>query len=317
MGLSKYSTAHRYVDMWALPGAHPCNIEILQKLKSADSQHFTKNMDIVGTVSGQKTKQDDWQKTHLIGVRTDVWKPSKKELAGSLKVVHQRRKQELKKEIKRSGRLDPKQTDRLQKKLDEDQVMQMEANEIENRRLVLKLFKTTTSRVRWCGTIEEVTTTEVHNSLGSKRPLITMVVMLPNVQLVTYVQQNHRTARIPKVFTFCFYDERRMWHVTLSQRWVSWGPDYDVLADGQSIGLLDSKLMSLGSDSYLDLEPHPLTNDTAFLDLLTLFASSIGYHRAMRRSIKRRVKAVKAGQSHRHLIEDEELRLRHNGRAAA
>jgi hypothetical protein len=37
----------------------------------------------------------------------------------------------------------------------------------------------------------------------------------------------------------------------------------------------------------------------------------------MRRSIKRRVKAAAAGESYRHIIEDEELRLRHNGRSAA
>ncbi len=65
------------------------------------------------------------------------------------------------------------------------------------------------------------------------------------------------------------------------------------------------------------LDEHPLAGNTHFVDLLTLFTSSVGYHRAMRRSVKRRVKAALAGQSHRNIIEDEELRLRHNGRSAA
>ena len=317
MATQSQSTSHRYVDMWALPGAHPCNVELLQKLKSADTPHFTKNMDVVGTISEQETKKHKWGKTHMIGVRTDVWRPNSQEMARSLRVVQRRRKQELKKEVKKRGRLNSTQSERLQKEVDEDHVMQMQATDIESRRLVLKLFKTTTKRVRWCGTIEEVTTTEVHNTMGSRRSLLTMVVMLPNVELVTYVQQNHRTARPPKVFTFCYYDDRRMWNLTLQQRWVSWGPDYDILADGKKIGLLDSKLMALGSDSYLDMEPHTLTDDSSFLDLMTLFASSLGYHRAMRKSIKRRIRAIESGNAHCHVIEDEELRLRNNGRAAA
>ncbi len=51
--------------------------------------------------------------------------------------------------------------------------------------------------------------------------------------------------------------------------------------------------------------------------LLTLFAASVGYHKAMRNSVQQRVKDNLSGHGHRHLIEDEELRLRHNGRKAA
>jgi hypothetical protein len=51
--------------------------------------------------------------------------------------------------------------------------------------------------------------------------------------------------------------------------------------------------------------------------MMTLFAASVGYHKAMRRSVRRRVKAALSGNSHHHVIEDEELRLRHNGRSAA
>ena len=41
----------RFVDMWALPGMHPSNVELLQKLKTADTNHFTTHMDCVGTVN--------------------------------------------------------------------------------------------------------------------------------------------------------------------------------------------------------------------------------------------------------------------------
>lgn len=307
----------RYVDMWALPGMHPSNVEFLQKLKTADTNHFTTHMDVVGTVSEQDSETDDWEKTHLIGVRTDVWKPDSDEMADALDSLQESRKRELKQDIKKNGRLNKKQQSLLDEKLADDDIMKMQSEDIEKRRLVLKLFKTTGTRVRWCGTIEQVTTTEIHTSIGSKRSLLTMVVMLPRIDMVTYVQQNHRTFRIPSVFTFGYYDDGRMWNLTLKRRWISIGADFDVEADGDSIGVLDGRLFSFGSDSYIDLAPHPLATSTQFVDLLTLFTATTGYHRAMRRSVKKRVDAALSGNSHRHLIEDEELRLRHNGRAAA
>ena len=66
---------HRYLDMWSLPGVHPTNVEILQQLKTADSNHFTKEMDVVGTISECHSDSGKWQKTHLVGVRTDIWRP--------------------------------------------------------------------------------------------------------------------------------------------------------------------------------------------------------------------------------------------------
>ena len=219
--------------------------------------------------------------------------------------------------VKRSGTLSARQSESLQNQIDEDSIMQMESGDIERRRLVLKLFKTSTSRTRWCGTIEEITTSAIHNSMGSRRHLISLVVILPAVKIVTRIQQNHRTFRWPSVFSFGYYDGRRMWHVTLEQRWVSFGPDFDVLVDGQEIGLLDSKVISFGSDSYVALDSHPLADNTGFIDVMTLFGASVGYHRCHSKSIKSRVEAVECGDSHRHIIDDEELQMRYNGRAAA
>ncbi len=218
----------RYVDMWALPGVHPTNIEILQQLKTADTHHFTKNMDVVGTVSEQDRESQRWKKTHLLGVRTDIWRPDKKEMTDSLNSLKEKRRLELKKQIKRGGRLDSKQAAQLDEQLEQDLLMQTETGEIEKRRLVLKLFKTTGTRVRWCGTIEEVTTSEVHNSIGSNRTLLTTAVMLPRSEFVTSIQENHRTFRFPSIFTFCFYDDHRMWHLSLKQRWFSLGVDFEV-----------------------------------------------------------------------------------------
>ena len=308
---------HRFVDMWALPGLHPSNIDLLQKLKTADSQHFNTHMDIVGTVSEQDRESGKWEKTHLVGLRNDVWRRQEGVLSQTLDRVKKKRKLSLRRLIKRSGRLNDKQSIKLQQSLAEDDVMNLQWQDLERRRLVLKLFKTNASRVRWCGTIEEVTTTEIHTSMGCKRSLISFVVILPQHEYVTDIQQNHRTFRIPSLFTGGYVDEGRVWHLMLKRRWFSFGADFQIQADGKRIGIVDGKLISFGSDAYIKIDDHPLAQDTHFVNMLTLFTATIGYHDTIRQSIKRRVNAVMAGQSFRHVIEDEELRMRQNGRAAA
>lgn len=305
----------RVVDMWAVPGMHSTNVEFLQRLRTADSQHFTKNMDAVGTVS-EKNAEGKKEKTHLIGLRTDIWKPDSEDVAETLEHLKERRQDDLRREIKRSGRLNAKQKIKLQAQVETDKVMQMCCEDIEHRRLVMKLFKTSTDRTNWVGTLEQLTTNEVYNSMGSNRSLITMAVMLPRYEYVTYIQQNHRTMRIPSIYSFGFYDEGRMWHVLLRRKWISVGADYDIIADCETIGSINGLLFALGSDSRVNLCAHSLGRSAAFLNLITLFASSVGYHSAMRRSIAKRVKSCKAGNWHEHVIDADELRLRKNGRAA-
>jgi hypothetical protein len=315
-GEQRENTCYRYVDMWALPGIHPANIRLLQLLKSADSQHFTKGMEVIGTLSEQSLERD-WVQTHLLGLRSDAWKPGPAEIAQTHRAIKKQRRQWHRQQLRANGQLTGPQAAKLQESLAGDEVWNLEPGDIECRRLILKLFKTTGQTTRWCGTIEEVTSSEIHNSIGSRRNLITLLVILPQTQYVTTIQENHRTFRFPAMFSFSYFDGQRMWYVRLQQRWVSLGPDFDVYIDGTPIGLLDGKLMCFGSDSYLDLANHPLVDDTRFLDLLTLFTASIGYHRAIRRSIHRRVVDTLRGLSHRHSLDPEEIRLRHNGRSAA
>lgn len=313
----KTESSRRLVDMWALPGLHPSNVELLQKLKTADSHQFTTNMDCVGQISDRDPETKTWQKTHLVGVRTDVWKPDAEELDGVLNALKKQRQADLKKQIKRSGRLNDEQKEQLESTIQDCAVMQMTSSDLVSRRLVLKLFKTTGTRVRWVGTLEQVTTNEVHNSIGSNRALLSLAVMLPRTKVVTTIQQNHRTFRIPSVFTSGFYDGERMWNVVLKRRWISLGPHFDIQADGQTVGEIDGHLVSLGADCTLKLGTHPLAKNSKFRTMLTLFSASIGFHKAMRRSVNSRVQAALSGESYRHVIDSDELRLHHNGRAAA
>ena len=309
----------RFVDMWLAPNMHPTNIEVLQKLKSADDRQFGTNMDVVGTVSEQDGKEGDWQKTHLVGVRSDLWAPDEQELDKSLRSLHKDRREQLKKGIKRSGRLSQKQKQQLEQEMADDALMKIGEAELETRRMVLKLFKTSTKRMRWEGTIEEMTASEVHNTMGSRRSLLSLAVILPGYEYLNFVQQNHRTLRLPSLFTFCFYDDRQehMWHVTIKRKWVSIGADFTIEAGGDRIGEIDGHLIGLGYNAYIRLREHPLAENGDFKDLLTLFTTSVGYHRAMRRGIRRRVKAVKAGRAQQHVLENEEMWLRKNPRRRA
>lgn len=316
MNATNHKNTSRYVDMWAIPSIHPSNFELFQELKSADTRHFTHNMDSVGTVS-ERNESGGWEETHLVGLRTDIWKPDEVTLSRKVQKMQKKRKAELRQEIKRSGRLTKEQKEKLEAKLADDAVMQTRSSEIVNQRLVLKLFKTSTKRLQWCGTIEEVTTTEIHNSLGTKKPLISMSVMLPGTKIVTEVQQNHRTFRIPSTFSLCHFHNDQPFPFVLKRRWFSFGADFDVIYQDKTVGKIDSKLLCLGSNSYVNLENHELADSTPFQDLLTLFAASIGYHKAMRKNIKQRIRANLSGEEHLNVTDNDEIQLQFNGRRAA
>jgi hypothetical protein len=309
----------RYVDMWILGSLHPSNINLLQRLKSADDRQFGTNMDVCGTVSDFDSTGEDWNKTHLVGIRSDIWSPDEHELNKSLNSLQRERRELLRRDVKRSGRLNEKQKQQLDAAVADDSVMDLSVEQIEKRRLVLKLFQTTGERLQWCGTLEELTTREIHNTIGSRRALLSLAAVLPGYEFLTEVQQNHRTFRIPSIFTFCFHDvkQHRAWYVNIQRRWISWGADFDIVTEGRKIGVIDGDLIGLGYNAYITIHEPALAENGDFMDLLTLFAASVGYHRAMRRQVRRRVAAAKIGPVHGHVIEDEELWLLKNPRRRA
>jgi hypothetical protein len=270
MGRSKSrsdgAVANRYVDMWAFINMHPTNLDLLQRLKSADDRQFGTNMDVCGSVSQRDSRASGWDKTHIFGIRSDVWE-----------------------------------------------------SDVEHRRLVIKMFKSTGERIHWAGTIEEVTTREVHNSIGSRRAVLSLAVILPGHEYVVMVQQNHRTFRIPSIFTFGFFndDQDRMRYVGIKRKWFSFGADFAVESEGGQIGEIDGKLVGFGYNAHVRVHEPSLAENRHFLDLLTLFAATVGYHRAMRRSVKRRVRAARSDGAFQHVVEDEEFWLLKNPRQRA
>ncbi len=300
-------------------GLHPTNIDLLQKLKKAEDQRFGANMDVCGTVSEKNMKNGEWAQSHMVGIRTDIWNPDKEQQASILNRLQSDRQTQLRKEIKRSGRLSKAQTKNLERQLERDPVLKMRPQDIENRRLVMKLFKTTSDQIRWTGSIEEMVTRELHNSLGVKRTVLSFASNLQGYEYMTYLQENNRTFRIPSIFSFSYFDERRqkMWYLKIKRKWVSIGADFVIEAYNKPIGEIDGALIGLGYNAHVYLYEQTLAKDRKFLDLITLFATTVGYHSAIRRSLKRRLKATKRGHCMQNIIEDEEFRLLRNPRAAA
>jgi hypothetical protein len=298
---------------------HPTNLEILQRLKSSDDRQFGSNMDVCGSISQQNAKTGSWDQTHIVGIRSDIWNPDRAELQKTLNSLHKRRREHHRRAIKKSGRMNSSQARQFQEKLQNDDVMTLSAKDVEKRRLVTKIFKSTGERIRWSGTIEEVTTREIHNSLGSRRAVLSLAAVLPSYEYLTIVQQNHRTFRIPPIFTFCFYDETRlrMWYVNIKRKWFSIGADYVIESEGRQIGEIDGKLIGFGYNAHVDVCEPSLGENSDFMDLVTLFATSVGYHRAMRKGVRRRMAAVKNGTTEQHVVEDEEFWLLKNPRRRA
>jgi len=309
--------AHRYVDMWAFPGVHPTNIEFLQRLKMADDRQFTANMEVCGTVMEQDVKQGSWQTTHLVGLRADAWKPRPAMQQKKLEQMQQERLEVLRRQIKATGSLSAAQTDRLHQQMLQDPIMKLQPDQLEGRRLIMKLFRSN-ERVRWVGSIEEVTTSEVHNSLGSRRPLISMTTSLEGHRYLTDFQENHRTFRIPSIFSFCYFHlkSERMWYLNIRRKWISIGADFVIESEGQKVGDIDGALFGLGYNAHIYVYNPILAQETKFLDLLTLFTTSVSYHAAMRRAIRQRLKTSRQGFSGGQIVEPEEFTLLKNPRVA-
>ncbi len=305
----------RYIDMWIAPGVHPTNIDVLAKLKSAEDRQFSSNMGVTGKMIDEDRQERTKEESHIIGLRTDIWKPSKKDRERVINKMQKAREKELRSRVKSDGRLSKSQKAVLDAKLEDDETMQMDAGDVDKQRLVLKMFKSTGKRIRWKGTLEEMTVHEVHNSLGSKRSLITFAVILPDYDYMVHIQQNRRILYLPPTFSFAYYEESndRMWYIDLKCYWVSWGIDFKIEAQGQSIGKIDGKFWALGTDSRILVREPTLAKDQKFMDLLSLFSASIGFQKRIRGNIRQRVKKVKRGRS-MHVIEDEELWLLKNPR---
>ncbi len=316
---SRSPVVSRFVDMWAFLGMHPTNVDLVQRLRSADDRQFGANMDVCGDISQQDPQTGNWDENYIVGIRSDIWDPSEEKLQKALKSLKEDRCEELRREIKRSGRLDKSQSYKLGRQLNRDRLMQMKASDLIHRRLVMKMFRSTGERIHWAGTIEEITTHEVHNSIGCGRPALSLAVLLPGYDFVVTIQQNHRLLRIPSTFTFSFFDEddHRVRYVAIKRKWVSLGADFDIESGGRKIGLIDGRLFGFGYNALVRIDDPALSDNRRFLDLVTMFTATVGYHRQMRRSVKRRVRAALAGASFQHVVEDEEFWLLKNPRRRA
>jgi hypothetical protein len=311
----------RYVDMWVASGLHPTNIEILTKLKSAEDRQFSKHMGVTGKAYQEDQANRTREESHLFGIRNDIWKPSLQDRQRVLSTLKKRQARERKSQQAAAAAL---AQDASEGELDslvpetEAEAAAPTARDVDKSRLVIKMFRTTGNRIRWQGTIEELSVREIQNSLGSRRALLAFAVLLADHEHLTLIQENRRLFRIPPCFSFSYYQPSsdRMWYIELDCHWVSLGIDYTIKAQGRRIGKIDGKLVALGADSRIHVQEPTLAEDTQFMDLLSLFAATIGYQRQVRSNLLRRLRNLKQGRSI-HVVEDEEMWLLKNPRRIA
>ncbi|RFC48124.1 MAG: hypothetical protein DVB23_000685 [Verrucomicrobia bacterium] len=315
---SKQKRHTRFVDMWIAAGLNPTNIEILTKLKSAEDRQFSQNMAVTGKGFDEDRQEHKREESHLFGIRTDVWRPSKEVRERTLAALEKRQAKERRAASKSKESARDASEGELDQMVIESDTSPVTADDIDKSRLVIKMFRNTSSRIRWQGTIEELSVREIQNSLGSRRALASFAVILAEYEHLIVIQQNRRLFRIPPSFSFSYYQAKtdRMWYIDLDCHWVSIGIDYTILAQGRKIGSIDGKLLALGADSRIHVQEPCLAEDEQFMDLLSLFAATVGFHKQIRSHIRRRVSNVKRGRSV-HFVEDEEMWLLKNPRRIA
>ena len=274
--------ADRFVDMWALAGAHPTNIDLLRRLRSADDRQFGANMDVCGSISERDSKTGKWEETRIVAIRSDVWNPGKEKLQQRLKSLQERRRDQLRRAIQRSGRLDAGQTRQLARRLQHDPVMRLRASDLFHRRLVMKMFHSSGARIRWAGSIEEVTTREVHNSLGSRRRLLSLAAILPGYDYVIARTEPRSASR--RCYLLVSTSRRNRSLCVDQAEWISVGA-FEIASDGRRIGEIDGQLLSFRIQRPGE-RFDPAAENRQLVDL-GLFTATVGYHRRCA-SVRRR-----------------------------
>ncbi len=309
-----------YVDMWAFLGSHATNVGIVQKLKTAEDRQFTVGMDVNGKVSEDRTEERDEGKEDIamMAIRSNLWEPPREDKIKALESFKKKREEKLRKVVKRmGGRLNAEQKEELEDLKKQEGLEDIRESDIDKKRLVIKMFSTTGKKIHWKGTIEELSSREFQNSLGSKKPLVCFNVILPGYDYLITIEQNFKYFRFAPNYSFAYWDEKqeKMWYFKIRQRFISVGTDLDVYSEGgKKVAFIDGKLIGLGGNSNIKIYDEYLAKDKKFADILILFTSSIGYIPKIKGAIRKRMNSYLNNGRNIHIIEDEEFWMMKNPR---
>jgi hypothetical protein len=141
-------------------------------------------------------------------------------------------------------------------------------------------------------------------------------VILPGYDYLVTIEQNLKYFALAPIYSFAYWDEKleKMWYVTIKQRFISIGIDFDVYSEGRKIAFIDGKLIGLGGNSSVKIYDEYLAKNKKFGDILILFTSTVGYLSPIRRAIKKRMKSLLKNGSNIHIVEDEEFWMLKNPR---
>ncbi|THB68100.1 MAG: hypothetical protein D6E12_07190 [Desulfovibrio sp.] len=308
-----------FLDLWALVKHNPVNIDLLNKLRTGEDRQFGSDMDVMGKIFEEPVldSKEKRKETGLMGIRTPLWKPSKDDRTQTLTRMQKQREKDMRKEIKPGGgRLNAEQQRTFEALSARDEVLLAKPDNVDSGRLVIKLFANTGKDISWKGTIEELTMQEMHQSFGRRRTRMSFACIIPGYEYVAYIEQHHPFWALMPTFSFGYWDDATgtVRAITMRQKLVSFGVDFTVFAEGRRVAYIDGKLISVGHNSRITIHDEVLAKDKVFADILLLFTATAGFHKEIRKRIKRRMLGLSGKRTNLYVVDRDELWLMKNPR---
>lgn len=308
------------LDLWWVVKHNPVNLDILNKLRTGEDRQFGRDMDIMGKIHELPTddgRVEDKTETGLVGIRNRLWKPPKEDRQDYLDSLQRKRRTELKREVRDGGgRLNAEEKRQYEALAATDPALNAGPDDIDMSRLVIKIFNNTAKNISWRGTVEECTALEVQRSFGRRGARMGFAVILSGFEYMVTLEHHHPCLDILPTYSFCYWDEKAkaLRPITIRQKLVSFGVDFNIFAEGRKIGVIDGKLISMGHNSNIRLFDETLAGDNRFMDILLLFTCTVGFHKAIRKNIRRRIKGLKGKLLNHHVVDRDEMWLMKNPR---
>ena len=181
------------------------------------------------------------------------------------------------------------------------------------RRLIIKSF----TKSAWVGTIEELNATEVKNSAATGKELPAFLCLLKGTGYTVPIEQMRSI--YGRTFSFTIETGKREFvPMRIRERRFTLGSDWDVHKitpnkEDEKVAYLDGKFMNVGGAWDIGIYDPELAKNKAFVESLSLFATTLRFQKEIREKIGNTIKAIENG-TYRLKIEKQEYDLMKNPR---
>jgi hypothetical protein len=173
-----------------------------------------------------------------------------------------------------------------------------ESNKLDSR-LILRIFS---DSGQWKGSIEEMVTWELGQSIAVDNPLPQFTAIMPIYDYVVPIRKVHQRATIRENYSFELINAKNF-NVDIfelrSER-ISIGSDWNVLYRNikgeKKIADLDTKKLDLGGKVHIKIYEKQFADNEPLKTSLILFSSTIRYQDEIKNNIKNRLESVRKGE---------------------